>query len=103
MRVKKQDVVRVMSGAYKGKQGKVLATMPEKRKCIVEGVNFRMKHQRPLSPENPGGRLKKEGPIHVSNLKIVCPKCSQPTRIGKKSLGDRNVRTCKRCGEMIDE
>jgi large subunit ribosomal protein L24 len=103
MKIKKQDVVRVMIGAYKGKQGKVLATMPEKRRCIVEGVNFKTKHQRPLSPENPGGILKKEGSIHVSNLRIVCPKCGQAARVGKKSIGDKNVRTCKKCGEMIDE
>lgn len=103
MKIKKGDIVKVISGIYKDKQGKVLKVIPQKNRCIVEGVNFRIKHQRPLSPENPGGRLKKEGPIHTSNLKLICPKCGQPTRIGKKNIGDRNVRVCKKCGEMIDE
>ena len=102
MRVKKGDTVKIIAGAYKGKQGRVLKIVPEKSRCIVEGVNFRIKHQRPLSPENPGGRLKKEAGIHISNVKLVCPRCGQPTRIGKKSLESRNARVCKKCSEMVD-
>lgn len=103
MKIKKGDIVKVLRGVYKGKQGKVLKVIPQKTTCIVEGVNFRTRHQRPLSPESPGGRIKKEGPIHVSNLKLICPRCGQHTRIGKKNISDRNVRICKKCGEMIDE
>ena len=103
MKNKKGDIVRVITGTYKGKQGKVLKVEPDKYRCIMEGVNFRIKHQRAVSQENPGGRQKKEGPIHISNLKLVCPKCGQPTRIGGKSVGNKNVRVCKKCGEMVDE
>lgn len=102
MKIKKGDTVVVISGAYKGKQSKILKVFPEKNTCIVEGVNFRIKHQRPLSPEQPGGRVKKEGPIHISNLKLVCPKCGAPTRIGKKQVADKWVRACKKCGELIE-
>lgn len=103
MKVKKGDIVQVITGEYKGKQGKILKISPKKQTCIVEGVNFKIRHQRPTSPEQPGGRLKKEGPIHSSNLKIVCPKCGMPTRIGGKKVGERSVRICKKCGEMIEE
>lgn len=103
MKIKKGDIVKILRGIYKKKQGKVLKTIPSKNRCIVEGVNFRVRHQRPTSPENPGGRIKKEGPIHISNIILICPRCGQPTRVGKKNIGDKNVRMCKKCSEMIDE
>ncbi|MDI6839338.1 MAG: 50S ribosomal protein L24 [bacterium] len=102
MRLKKGDIVRVMSGEYKGKQGKILRIFPSHSVCIVEGVNFQIKHQRPTSPDQQAGRLKKEGPVHISNLKLICPKCGMPTKIGKKKVGDIFTRICKKCGEMIE-
>ena len=103
MKLKKGDTVRVAIGEYRGKQSKILKIFTEKNTCIVEGVNFRIKHQRPISPEQPGGRIKKEGPIRISNLMFVCPKCGAAARIGKKKVGDLWVRTCKKCGETVDE
>ncbi len=103
MKLKKGDLVRVITGEYKGKQSKILKVFIKKSTCIVEGVNFRIKHQRPVSPEQPGGRVKKECPIRVSNLMLVCPKCGTATRVGKKKVGDSWVRVCKKCGEMTDE
>jgi large subunit ribosomal protein L24 len=103
VKIKKGDIVEVISGVYRKKQGKVLKVFPLEQKCIVEGVNFRIKHQRPISPESPSGRLKKEGTINISNLKLVCPKCGRPTRVGRKRTENKIVRICKKCGEMIDE
>ena len=102
MKFKKGDIIKVMLGEYKGKQGKILKTLPSHNTCIVEGVNFYIKHQRRVSESKNAGRLKKEGPIKVSNIRLVCPKCGVPTRIGKKKLGDSYVRICKKCSEMID-
>lgn len=102
LKIKKNDIVLVITGEYKGKQGKVLKVFPKKNTCIVEGVNFVIKHQRPRSPEEPGGRIKKEAPIHISNLKVVCPKCGKPTRVGRRLIGEKIVRICKKCGEMLE-
>ena len=103
MKLKKGDIVRVMNGEYKGKQGKILKFFHSQDACIVEGVNFQTKHQKPTSPEQQAGRLKKEGPIHISNLKLICPKCGVPTKVGKKKIGDTFTRICKKCGEPIEE
>jgi large subunit ribosomal protein L24 len=103
MKLKKGDMVQVMRGIYKGKQGKILQVIPDKSKCVVEGVNFKVKHQRPLSPDKPGGRLKKEAPLHISNVKLICPRCGELTKVGKKKIGGKNVRICKKCNEAIDE
>ena len=102
MNIKKGDTVKVLSGEYKGKQSKVLKVFPDKGTCIVEGVNFRTKHKRPTQPGEQAGRVKQEGPILFSNLKLICPKCGVPTKIGKKEVKDVRVRVCKKCGEMID-
>ncbi len=102
MKLKKEDMVRVITGAYKGKQSKILKVILGKNTCIVEGVNFRIKHQKPISQEQPGGRIKKECPIRMSNLELVCPKCGIPTRIGRKKIDNSWARICKKCGEMID-
>ncbi|MCK4352894.1 50S ribosomal protein L24 [candidate division WOR-3 bacterium] len=103
MRLKKGDIVQSICGEYRGKQGKILRVSPTKQSCIVEGINFQIKHQRPTSPGQQAGRLKKEGWIQNTNLKLVCPKCGLPTRISKKKIGDKFVRVCKKCGEMIEE
>ena len=102
MLIKKGMKVRVISGAHKGSEGKVLFTSPKKQRIIVEGVNFIKKSTRP-SQENPnGGIVEKEAALHVSNVMVVCPKCDNPSRIGKAILEDKKrVRVCRSCGEML--
>lgn len=103
MKFKKNDVVQVMTGSYRGKRGKILKVVADKNACIVEGVNLRVRHQRPTNPGEPSGRLKKECPIRVDNLRLVCPRCGNITKIARKQLADSRTRICKKCSEMIDE
>jgi large subunit ribosomal protein L24 len=103
-KIVKSDTVVVLSGNYRGKTGKVLKVFPEKDQVVVEGVNMIKKHSRPTQQLPQGGIIEKEGPIHVSNLKVVCPKCNRPTRVGVRILEDKSkVRYCKHpdCGEII--
>ncbi|HNR79942.1 MAG TPA: 50S ribosomal protein L24 [Mesotoga sp.] len=103
-RVKKDDLVMVISGKDRGKKGKVLKTYPSEKKVIVEGVNFTKKHQRPTNQYREGGIIERESPIYVSKVMVVCPNCDKPTRIAHKILENgEKVRACKKCGEIIDK
>jgi len=82
--IKKGDVVFVNSGNDKGKKGRVLKVNREKYKAIVEGVNIISKHTKPNAKYPEGGIIKEEAPIHISNLNVICPETSVPTRIGRK-------------------
>ena len=107
MHVKKNDQVLVLSGDYRGKRGKILKVLPQKNKVIVEGVNFISRHMRPSSTMPQGGIVKKEAPVHASNVMLIDPKTNEPTRIrngfltgdGKKSR--QKVRFSKKTGEII--
>jgi large subunit ribosomal protein L24 len=71
MHVKKGDTVVVLTGATRGKTGRVLKVLPEKNKVIVEGLNFVMRHTKPTQTNPQGGRLEKEAPMHASNVKVI--------------------------------
>ena len=88
MKIKKNDLVKVISGVYKGKEGKVLKVYVDKKRIIVEGVNMVKKHTRPSQSNPQGGIIEQEGPIHVSNVMLVCPHTSEPTRVGRRRLDD---------------
>lgn len=103
LHVKKGDTVIVLSGKDKGQQGKIIQAMPKKSKVIVEGINKVKRHTKPSQKAPQGGILTKEAPLHVSKVMVVCPACKKPTRTGKKLVGERYVRACKKCGELIDE
>ena len=104
MDIVKDDTVLVIQGNDKGKTGKVLKLFPRDSRIIVEGINFIKRHTRP-SPANPqGGIVEREGPIHVSNVLLVCPKCGKGTRLRHLILQDERkskVRGCVNCGEVI--
>ncbi len=100
--IKKDDLVVVLSGKDKGKQGKVLTVLPSESKVIVEGVNVVTKHKKPTSQTDQGGIVKKEAPIYACKVQRVCPKCNKPTRPAHKLLADgKKVRVCKKCGAEI--
>lgn len=101
--VKKNDTVVVLSGKDRGKKGKVLKVLPGDMKVLVEGINISKRHTRPRPPKIPqGGILEKTQPLPSSNVQLVCPKCSKPTRIAhKESSEGKNERVCKHCGEVI--
>jgi large subunit ribosomal protein L24 len=98
------DVVKVMAGRSKGKSGKVLSVNPAKSTITVEHVNIIKKHTRPNPSKNVrGGILDKEGPIHVSNVMLVCPSCGKHTRVGHTKLADgTKVRSCRRCNATFE-
>ena len=97
LHVKKGDTVEVISGRCKGQRGKVVATAPSEGKVMVEGVNMVSKHLKPRGQQQQGGIIKTEGPLYVSKLMVVCPKCGKPTRVGKKIVDGKKVRVCKKC------
>ncbi|SFN02548.1 50S ribosomal protein L24 [Thermodesulforhabdus norvegica] len=102
-KIKKDDIVMVIAGKEKGKTGKVLRVIKKKDRVIVEKLNMVKRHLRPGPYSQEGGILEREAPIHISNVMLVCPKCSKPTRVGYKFLDDQSkVRYCKKCGEVID-
>lgn len=102
--IKRNDMVVVIAGKEKGKSGKVLRIIPKKDRAIVEKLNMVKRHMRPGAYSQQGGILEREAPIHISNLMLLCSKCTDPTRVGYKILEDnRKVRFCKKCNEVIDE
>jgi large subunit ribosomal protein L24 len=101
--IKKNDKVIVLAGKEKGKIGNVLKVDSEKNCVVVEKVNMVKRHTRPGGKSAQGGIVEKEAPIHVSNLMLVCSKCAEPARIGKRVLEDGSkVRVCKKCGELLE-
>ena len=101
MNVKKGDTVIVLSGKDKGKQGKVLGTVPSEAKVVVEGINMVTCHIKPRKQGETGGRIEHEGTINASNVMLVCPKCGKATREAFKVENGAKVRVCKKCGETI--
>jgi len=102
-RIKKDDKVKVINGKEKGKIGKVLRVFPVKERVIVENVNFVKRHTKPGGQTPQGGIIEKEAPLHWSNLMLMCNKCINPIRVKMQRLEDgRNVRVCRKCGEVID-
>jgi large subunit ribosomal protein L24 len=96
--VRKNDQVVVLSGRDRGKRGKVLRVHPDKGTAIVERVNFTKKHTKKNPQKNvQGGILEREAPIQISKLMVVCPSCSEPTRVGSRSSEDGNLRVCQKC------
>jgi large subunit ribosomal protein L24 len=102
MSIRTGDKVRVIAGKDKGKESKVLVVYPHKQRIVIERVNLIKKATRPTTKNPQGGILEIEGTVHVSNVMIVCPKCSQPTRIGRKREDGARVRYCKKCNNDID-
>jgi large subunit ribosomal protein L24 len=103
LNVKRGDRVKVIAGKDKGKEGKVLRTFPEKQRVVVEGVNKIKKHTRPTQKQPQGGILEVEGTLHASNVMLVCPACSEPTRVGHKREDGVRLRVCKKCGKEIEK
>ena len=119
MKVKKGDLVQILAGKDRGKQGRVLEARPSERRVIVENLNVAKRHTRPRPIKDssrmggtqvvPGGIIEKAAPIPVSNVMVVCPVCGNATRVGiveKDIKGEMvRVRVCKRegCGQEIDK
>ena len=101
MHIKKGDTVYVLAGEDKGKTGRVLAVQRDKDRAIVEGVNMVTKATKPSAQHPQGGLVKKEAPIHISNLNLVDPKTGKPTRIAIKRENGKAVRISKKSNQEI--
>jgi len=102
LKIKKKDRVIVIAGKDKGKTGEVTAVMPKENRVVVSGVNMIARHTKPSQVNPQGGIIRKESPIHVSNIAHIDPKDSKPVRVGFKMVKDQKVRFAKRSGEVID-
>jgi len=101
MKIKKGDNVKVLSGKDRGKTGKVSRVFPTNGKAIIEGLNLVKKHVRPRKQGEKGQRVSVPAAVDVSNLMLVCPKCSKPSRVGFK-IGEKNkFRICEKCKSEI--
>jgi large subunit ribosomal protein L24 len=102
LHIKKGDTVIVNAGDYKGQQGRVLEVIRDKNKVIIEGINLVSKHTKPNTKSPQGGIIKKEAPVHISNLMVIDPKSGKGTKIGRR-LNENNklVRYAKISGEEI--
>jgi large subunit ribosomal protein L24 len=101
MRIKKDDKIKVISGKDLGKEGKVLHTLREKGKVVVEGLNIMKKHTRPKKEGEKGQRVEVPAPMDISNVMLVCPQCSKPTKIGYSITDGGKNRVCKKCKKEI--
>jgi len=102
VKIKRGDTVVVITGKDKGKKGKVLSINTEKNTCVVDGVNIVIKHKKARSAQQKSTREKKPGNIHISNVQILC-KCGKATRVSHKYIGDKKVRYCAKCDEVLDK
>ncbi|PIP17377.1 MAG: 50S ribosomal protein L24 [Candidatus Portnoybacteria bacterium CG23_combo_of_CG06-09_8_20_14_all_37_13] len=94
MKIKKNDIVLIISGKDKGRKGKVIKASPKTNKIVVEGLNIIKKHVRPKKQGEKGQRIDLPAPLDISNVKLICPKCKSPVRITKK-------RICKKCQNQV--
>lgn len=101
-KIRRGDRVTVISGRNKGRTGEVLRILTKQERAVVQGVNMVKRHRRP-SAAGPGGIDEIEAPIHISNLALIDPRTSRPTRVGYRFMEDgRKMRFAKRSGEIID-
>jgi large subunit ribosomal protein L24 len=119
MKVRQGDIVHVLRGKDRGKEGRVIEALPKEGRVLVENINLVKRHQRPRPIQNasrmggpqiiPGGIIERSAPLPVSNVMVVCPVCKKPTRVGTvtKTVKDKTVRVrvCKHpeCGQEIDK
>lgn len=101
--VRKGDLVKVIAGRDKGKEGRIVRSIPKEERVVVEKINLVKRHQKPTPEFTQGGIITKEAPIHVSNVMLVCPSCKKATRVAHKILDSgKKVRACKKCGATIE-
>jgi len=101
MRIRKGDLVQVLSGKHRGKQGRVMIAHPESRTVVVDGANMAKRHTKPRGSTMQGGIIDKDMPLPVAAVAIVCP-ADGPTRIGMRiDEAGRKVRICRKCGTEL--
>ena len=101
MKIKKNDQVLIIAGKDKGKKGKVLDVLTSIEKVVVENINMTKKHRRPRRQNEKGQIVQIPKPLHISNVKLICPKCGEASRVGYKSTEGGKFRLCKSCQQEI--
>ncbi|MFO7675911.1 MAG: 50S ribosomal protein L24 [bacterium] len=106
MNLRKGDLVEIVSGEDRGRRGKLLEIRRDKKsgryRAVVEGLNLAKKHRRTSGPGKPGGIIDLPMPIDISNMVLLCPKCGKKSQVRREEHGDRRVRVCRECREIID-
>jgi len=101
MKIKKDDQVVIISGKDKGRKGKVIEALPKEDRIVIENINLRKKHSRAKKSGEKGQIVELPMPMPVSNVKIICPKCSKAVRVGYRIEGKKKHRVCKKCNQEI--
>ncbi len=101
LKIKTGDTIRIIAGDHKGTEGKVTKVFLDKNKAIVEGANMVSKHEKPSANNPQGGIVKKEAPIHISNLSLIDSKSNEATRVGMEVRDGKKVRFSKKSNEVI--
>ncbi len=101
MRIKKGDTLLIISGKDRGRKGKVIEAFPKQGKVVVEGINLRKKHMKPKKSGEKGQIVETPGPLDVSDVKLICPKCGKAVKVGYKIEGKKKYRICKTCKQEI--
>ncbi len=101
-KIRKGDVVRILSGKDRGKSGSVMAVLPERGRVVVDSINMMMKHVRPKKSGEKGQRVSIAAPMHISNVQLICPACKKSSRLGIKREDGKRQRICKKCNTVID-
>lgn len=101
MKIKKGDIVLVISGKDRGRKGKVIEAFPRQGKVIIEGINLRKKHVKPKKSGEKGQIVETPVPLNASDVKLICPKCGKAVRIGYKLEGKKKHRICKKCEQEV--
>jgi len=98
------DTVKMISGKDRGKTGKVLFVLPDSGnhgRIVIEGLNKIKRHTKPRQQGQKGQIVEKERAVDISNIQLICPKCSKAVRVGVRVEGEKRVRTCKKCNDII--
>lgn len=101
LKLKKGDTVKVIAGADKGKEGRILSISRKNEKVVIEGVKIVSKHTKPNAQNPDGGIVKQEAPIHISNVMLIDPKLGEPTKVYREVEDGKIVRKSRKSGEII--
>lgn len=102
MNLRKNDLVEVITGEESGRQGKILRITKDKKRVVVDRINFVKRHKKMTKQGKPGGIVDIPAPIAISNVALVCPKCGKTTKVRRERHEDRRKRVCKLCDEVFD-
>ncbi len=103
LKVRRGDTVVLLRGRDRGKQGKIIASIPREGRVIVEGLNMVKKHVKPRRSNEKGQRVSIAAPIQIGNVQVICPQCNKATRVAiRRSAGGDRERVCKHCHSVIN-